>query len=254
MKKLMLGVAAALFTFTTSNAIADGPYRRPPPTIAAPRYEAPPPPSWTGLYFGVGLGGGAALHDFNVNRWNPWKEEWHRNGNSVGDDVFFGTVTLGYDWQHSHFVAGVFVDYDFSDTSTSFDDGWHRRTLSFDNAWAVGGRLGFLSNPATLWYISAGYTEAEIGDSSINTWSGHRISFDDTLSGYFVGAGVDTRLHSNWFLRLEYRFTQLDSDRFEVNQYVNHELEPSLHTARLTLTYKFTHGLGWGGFGGWGKW
>ncbi len=122
MKKLIVGVAAAL-SFTTSSAIADGPYKRPPPTIAAPKYEAPPPPSWTGFYFGAGIGAGAVLHDFNVNQSGPiTTTTWHRSGNSVGDDIFFGTVTLGWDWQHSHIVAGVFVDYDFSDTSTSFDD------------------------------------------------------------------------------------------------------------------------------------
>jgi outer membrane immunogenic protein len=250
MKKLIVGVAAAL-SFTTSNAIADGPYKRPPPTIAAPKYEAPPPPSWTGFYFGVGLGGGAVLHDFNVNRQDHYGK-WHSSGNSVGDDIFFGTVTVGYDWQHSHFVAGVFFDYDFSDTSTSFDDRRFRRSLSLDNAWSVGGRLGFLSSPATLWYLSAGYTEAEIGDAS--SWGEHRISFDDTLNGYFVGAGVDARLHSNWFLRLEYRFTQFDDQTFWPHERVSHDLEPSLHTARLTLTYKFTHGMGWGSWGSWGKW
>ena len=213
MKKLIVGVAAAL-SVTTSNAIADGPYKRPPPTIAAPKYEAPPPPSWTGFYFGAGIGAGAVLHDFDVNRWHY--DEWRRHSHSVGDDIFFGTVTMGYDWQHSHIVFGVFADYDFSDTSTSWDDGWLRRSLSLDNTWSVGGRLGFLSSPATLWYVSGGYTEGEFSSSSRGKLSGHRFSsFDDTLSGYFVGLGVDTRLHSNWFLRLEYRFTQFDSENFE---------------------------------------
>jgi outer membrane immunogenic protein len=69
------------------------------------------------------------------------------------------------------------------------------------------------------------------------------------LSGYFVGAGVDTRLHSNWFLRLEYRFSEFDSEKFEVNEWAKHDLDTSIHSARLTLTYKFGHG-GWG----WGKW
>ncbi len=100
--------------------------------------------------------------------------------------------------------------------------------------------------------MTGGYTEAEFSNSS--RWGDHRISFDETLSGYFVGGGVDTRLRDNWFLRLEYRFTQFDSENFEVNSWVNHDLEPSLHTARLTLTYKFTHGMGWGSWGSWGKW
>ncbi len=101
-------------------------------------------------------------------------DRWDSSGNSVGDDIFFGTVTVGYDWQHSHVVFGVFADYDFSDTSTSWDDRWLRRTLTLDNAWSVGGRLGFLSSPATLWYVSAGYTEAEFSNSS--KWKSQRPS------------------------------------------------------------------------------
>jgi outer membrane immunogenic protein len=251
MKKLIVGVAAAL-TFTTGNAIADGPYRRPAPTIAAPVPE--PPPSWTGFYLGAGIGVGVVMHDFDVNKFNHYYDRWDRFDRDRWDDNVFGTVIAGWDWQHSHTVFGVFADYDFSDHSSSFDDGWFRRSLSLDNVWSVGARLGWLSNSATLWYLTGGYTEAEVSDSARWLSSGKRAFSEDTrLSGYFVGAGVDTRLHSNWFLRLEYRFTEFDDEEFKFaeNPYVKHDLDTSIHSARLTLTYKFGHGYGWGG---WGKW
>jgi outer membrane immunogenic protein len=254
MKKLIVGVAAAL-SFTTSNAIADGPYKRPPPTIAAPKYEAPPPPSWTGFYFGAGIGAGAVLHDFDRNRSWDGGHTWDRSHLEVGDDFVFGTVTMGYDWQHTNFLFGVFGDFDFgNNNNASFDHRFLRRELDIDNIWSVGGRVGILTTPATLWYVSGGWAQADI-DSSARRHNGDRVfSFDDTLNGFFVGAGIDTRLHNNWFLRLEYRFTQFDDNNFRVHEFDNHDVETTLHTARLTLTYKFTHGLGWGSWGSWGKW
>jgi hypothetical protein len=59
-----------------------------------------------------------------------------------------GTVILGWDWQvGSNTVVGVFVDYDFSDISTSASafDGDFRASLDLDSAWSVGARLGWLS-------------------------------------------------------------------------------------------------------------
>ena len=105
-------------------------------------------------------------------------------------------------------------------------------------------------------HATAGYTEASF-DSFVRFDDLGTLSRDRTFSGYFVGGGVDTRLGaSNWFLRLEYRFTQFDSERLfreEDLDGLRVDLEPSMHTARATLTYKFG-GYGWGANGwGWGK-
>ena len=83
------------------------------------------------------------------------------------------------------------------------------------------------------------------------------FSRDRTFGGYFVGAGIDSRLAaSNWFLRLEYRFSDFDSERLFRAEDFRIDAEPSMHTARLTLTYKFGgSGYGWSGWGwnGWGR-
>ena len=60
--------------------------------------------------------------------------------------------------------------------------------------------------------------------------------------------GVDTRLQNNWYLRLEYRLSEFDSEKFvSADGLTNVDVEPSIHTARLTLTYKFgASAWGWG--------
>jgi outer membrane immunogenic protein len=257
MKKVMLGAAVAL-ALTTSYAAADGIDRRYPPTIAAPApiYA----PTWSGFYIGAGFGAGAVVHDLTLR--DDLGSLFDFDG--IGGEGVLGTVVVGLDWQlGTNTVLGVFADYDFSDIST--DVSFNGRSgldghagIDLDHTWSVGARLGWLSSPSTLWYATGGYTESNF-DAFVSSdlTGGSRFSRDRTFSGYFVGAGVDTRIAaSNWFLRLEYRFSQFDDEtifRFDDDLGTRVEVEPSTHTARATLTYKFTPGggFGWGG-GGWG--
>lgn len=247
MKKLIVGVAAAL-CFLTNNAVADGPYKRPPPTIAAP-VPGPPPLSWTGFYIGAGIGAGVVLHDHHLfDDLGPFARH-----HGLGADGIFGTLIIGYDWQiGAKTVFGVFVDYDFSDASHTFTlpDFLIRTSIDHDQTWAIGARLGWLSSPSTLWYLTGGYTQADFTASV--TIDDVRFSRDRSFDGYFVGGGVDTRLAaSNWFLRLEYRFSEFDRERFFLDDETGlaHHFESQVHTTRLTLTYKFGGGYGWGSWG-----
>ena len=92
MKTLVVGVAAALF-FMANNAAADGPYRRPAPTIAAP---VAAPPTWTGFYLGAGIGAGAVVNDVTVHDRVSNERLFDFSG---GDDGVLGTVIVGWDWQ-----------------------------------------------------------------------------------------------------------------------------------------------------------
>jgi outer membrane immunogenic protein len=228
MKKILVGVAIALALGTTQ-AAADGIDKRPPTMGVPPPVYAP---TWSGFYIGAGIGAGAMRHEIPDNFEN------------FGGDGIFGTVIAGWDWQiGSRTVFGIFVDYDFSDINTSI------RNLDLDidhnHTWSVGARLGWLSSPSTLWYLTGGYTEAEF--EFADTFFG--ISDSRRFEGYFVGAGVDTRLAGNWLLRLEYRFSEFDTETVFQRFGLDTDFESTTHTARATLTYKF--GSGWGS---WGKW
>jgi outer membrane immunogenic protein len=147
-------------------------------------------------------------------------------------------------------VFGIFADFDFSDISSSFNalDGFFTASHDHNQSWAIGARLGWLANPSTLWYLTAGYTEAQFDSFVSYPIFGFDVSRDRTFQGYFVGAGLDTRLaSSNWFLRLEYRFSQFDSETVFSGDLIDSRItvEPSMHSARLVLTYK----MGGGGYG-----
>ena len=99
----------------------------------------------------------------------------------------------------SRIVGGIFADYDFaSNVSDHFSIGPFNGSIEVENTLSVGARLGLLSSPTTLWYGTAGYTQTEIG----------KVDF----KGYFLGGGVESQLVGGWNLRLEYRFSQFDSE------------------------------------------
>ena len=213
MKKTLLMGAATALMFMTSNAVAGG----------TPGFAAP---NWTGFYVGLGVGGGFATHDLSAK--DVLEQQ---NGGVVqvlnaetihlhnGDGRFFGTVTLGYDQLVSpHWLAGAFVDYDFGNRDNDsriaaigpFTD--IHVSNGNNHAWSIGGRLGFLSSPSTLLYVSAGWTQISVeGDLSVTVDDTQFTrSFDRDRNGWFVGAGIETQLGwlgSNWSLRGEYRFS-----------------------------------------------
>lgn len=226
MKKLLAGLVAAFALVSTqlpTQAIADG-------TPRSARYSCcDPARSWSGFYLGAGIGAGAAVHELNIGGGGLVLD-------GFGGDGIFGTITVGYDHQiQPGIVAGIFFDVDFSKVSTDLSvAGLFSASLEHDTSWSIGARLGWLASRATLWYALAGYTEA---DFDLKTTLGS-VSLPH-FKGYFLGAGVETQLPGNWSLRGEYRFTQFDAETVASFGPINVDLEPSMHTGRLVLTYKF---------------
>jgi outer membrane immunogenic protein len=227
-------------------------------------------PNWTGFYIGVGIGGAFTTHEHSAKAIEERKYDdttvvdvfrlWDLDG---GRAHAFGTVTVGYDHMFSgHWVAGIFADYDFGNGKNDH----HIREIgplwdihhSAENkhAWSIGGRLGFLTSPSTLLYLSTGWTQVSF-DRDVSFWYGdtlHRRSFDNERDGWFIGAGMETQLgwlHSGLTLRGEYRYTRLDDDHRRLNleaaegcydsctRRLEFDHDTDVHSFRVVLAYKF---------------
>jgi outer membrane immunogenic protein len=236
--------------------------------------DVPPPimvTNWTGFYGAVGIGFGAVVNDYKFN--DEWFDPagvlgWYNYDSwTTGGDGILGTIQLGYDYQFpaSRWVIGAFVDYDWEHMSASRDlAAWpvgglvdsHHWSHTLENQWNVGGRLGLLTSPETLVYLVLAYTQAQEksgldhwDDFAGTAWPGY--SNTATLSGVTIGAGLETHLKDNWFLKLEYRFSQLSSDNVW-DQWVSPgwfvgdsqhwwgEVDADIHTARIAVVYKFS--------------
>jgi len=189
--------------------------------------EVPASHPWTGFYIGAGIGAGTVIQAQTlVDSLGPLFSD------TYGATGHFAMVTAGYDFPlMQRYVAGVFFDFDLSRIS---NDSWS--TLQpFDqkHAWSIGGRLGYLATPTTLWYGLGGYTQSSFDFFMVGSRD---------LRGFFVGGGVESRLVGNWSLRGEYRYTQFLTDTIDLCGCVWLDAETSAHAGRLLLIYRFGSG------------
>lgn len=227
---------------------------------SAPAYAQP---GWTGFFIGVGGGGGASVTDVSLDFSNGRDSVELFGLDGIGGEGGLGTVQVGFDKQFgSSFVVGIFADYDFTEIESEariFDT--FKATWTLEDSWSAGGRIGFLTTPDTLVYALAAYTQAEyeFGDDADGL---DRFLKYDEFEGITVGGGIETRLHGGWFLKAEYRYTEFDDQDLledldlggrrnmcQVSRSSNGcgkdepevglDFEPSVHTARAVLSYKF---------------
>ncbi|HVJ77246.1 MAG TPA: cellulose biosynthesis protein BcsS [Hyphomicrobium sp.] len=235
MKSILKSVTAGTaLCVTASAAYADGPFSL---KDTVPVVEAP---TWTGVYFGAGMGYG---HNSSKN--NYYDSDGARSSKSEHADGGLVSLLYGYDRQVcDRFVVGVFGDIDLSDiTRGSSDD---HNALQIDRGWSVGGRAGFLLNDRTLLFATAGYTQAHFqNDGWWDIDNGSSIlhgAHSKTFGGYFVGGGLESRLTDNFYLRGEVRYSDYsrkvtNAGSFAGTDYVDAEV-PSLITGRVSLVYK----------------
>ena len=225
-----------------------------------------------GLY--VGIGGGAQSTDLSLNgtlrrvedaqttfveKFRESDDEWQG----------FGTVLTGYDQVLAPgILVGVFADFDFGgDTGFAMSEevpgpvleGTISEILELDTVWSVGLRLGFLLTPQMLIYANGGYTEARIdGTVTLQHMDLPPVTkdfFPDDLHGYFVGGGTEYMFYQTqnnrggFYLRLEYRYADYDSESVEAGFQVfagasglvtdTDIVDYSIHSIRGALVWKF---------------
>jgi len=193
----ILGIAAAAFAIVAIPAhAADVVYEQPPAPPAAPMPVAPVA-TWAGPYAGValgyGFGGNTEVDDGVVIT-------------EIDTDGFVGNAFAGWQGQSGSFVYGVEGDVGYN--------GMDGSNAGIDTEGGVDGtlraRLGFAATEDVLIYGTAGGAvgrhEVSIGGASDN----------QTHWGWTAGVGTDVKLTPNTFARLEYRYTDLGSETYEI--------------------------------------
>jgi outer membrane immunogenic protein len=217
MKKLLLA-AASLMALGGSAFAAD----MPPPVYKA----APPPPApaynWTGCYVNGGFGYGVS----NTDHWletNPGLVPVDGR-NTSGARGWLGIAGAGCDVQVPFaglggWVVGVFGDYSFMDIHEPMQEALLQGDAKQNNAWAVGGRLGYVVTPTLMAYTNGGYTQSHFDQVNQQLGGiGPVLSFipSHTYNGWFVGGGTEYALNFSWlpisglFWRNEYRFSSFN--------------------------------------------
>ncbi len=215
--------AATVLTSAASAADLGTPYARrgPPPE---PYYGAPMQiERWTGFYFGGTLGYASGTTGVDG-----------ASGNFNFDtDGGMGTLFAGYNWQTGGTVLGLEGDIGTGNLSGS---GRALATALGSDVNVFGslrGRFGVLLSPALLAYATAGvaWADMDLTMSGIGTSS-------ETFWGYQLGGGAEYMMASNWSLRLEYVYTDLDAERVS-HAGIPNTFDPDFHTVRAGIAFKF---------------
>lgn len=129
-------------------------------------------------------------------------------GVGVGYDVALGdSITLGLEAEYSDSSVGSSAVFDDEDIEGVILDG----TASLDATQDLyfGGRIGTALSPRALFYVKGGYSMASaefLATGSIDGETG-TIEADAEFDGIRLGGGFEARLTSNFFAKIEYRYT-----------------------------------------------
>jgi outer membrane immunogenic protein len=162
-------------------------------------------------------------------------------GSSIDDDAnvdndqsidgFMYGVGLGYDYDMGNVVLGAEAELTDSTAKTEFDngdfEGFGIGNVKANRDLYLGARAGFKVAPSTLLYVKGGYTNAKFDvRSSSGTFTTNQ---DIDADGWRIGAGVEQKMGTNTFAKLEYRYSNYskaeldfsedipDSQRFDVD-------------------------------------
>jgi outer membrane immunogenic protein len=258
MKKLLLA-AVALVALATGPAVAADLGRKAPAYIPPP---APPPPTFTGCY--VNGGGGYGL--WNIDHFG--RDEFGVQTSTVtsGGRGWLGRVGGGCDYQFgagtgfwSNWVVGAFADFDFMDLHRNFQSaaiGFAAGEEKEKDAWAVGGRIGYLVTPNVFTYWDGGYTETRFDGINFNDivdFTPLASISSHTYHGWFIGGGYEIGLAGffGWqlppglFWRTEYRYSQFNSADLPINDVsgvstgLTENMKPFVQTITTSLVWKF---------------
>jgi outer membrane immunogenic protein len=232
-------------------------------TGVEPEEPSAPMGSWTQFY--LGIGGGYAFTNEELTLSNGPAVVPPPSFN-VGFDGFGGeggalTIGGGYDYQFApKFVAGLLIDYTMHGADTDLDLNIGTIVAAnvgfgLDNELSIGGRLGYLVTPATLIYGSIGYSRIELDDARLSATVGlgsfgTRLASSGAIDGFFLGGGIETKITDNISLKLDYRYTNGDSEQItllpdvlpQANDFVRAEIDPDIQTIRMSLDYRFNFG------------
>ncbi len=185
-------------------------------------------PNWTGFY--VGAHGGYRWADAQASS-SPYTftgaGDTHPDipGVTGSFDLksFIGGPHAGYNWQFApNFLVGIEGDIDFGSakksiattflgTDTDGDGFIFNSNSNVKLGWqgTIRGRIGYVANN-WLWYATGGVAFTKVKWTS--SWSlvgddflgANTVTADKTLTGWVVGAGVETMMTPNILVRAEY--------------------------------------------------
>jgi outer membrane immunogenic protein len=254
MKRLLLGLIAAIVLATTHAFAAD--LWAPPPMP----YKAPPPPptpawDWTGFYLGIDVGAAWATDTVSPTVADPTGPTGtFPRSNKLSTSGPLGGATIGFNYQLSSFVFGIEGDIGALALANSVADSGSGSLVEIDsinNGWYgdATGRLGFAFGPALI-YGKGGWAYFGGQGSTTTGAPGYSVTQTGSFTGWTYGGGLEYRLGGPWSAKIEYlhfAFGTKDASLTAVTAAPVGTVYPyanalSVDTVKFGLNYKFGMG------------
>lgn len=183
---------------------------------------------WSGVYFGLQLGGQA------VN----FESEYGQPGSGALAGIHAGAQTQSGNW-----VYGVEGDLEYSsfDTIVECEGGNAYCQTKLDVQGSLRGRVGYAIDTLLL-YGTAGLAVARLETNWLDNDDQDVVFNSDSALryGWTVGAGAEVALSENILARLEYRYTDLgERDQEYAFGHVTPDMHVTTHALRAGVSFKF---------------
>jgi outer membrane immunogenic protein len=191
--------------------------------------------AFRGFYFGLQGGWGSYNHDNSVNYNSTEVANYSAAGAGGG---MFG-VDAGYNFRMNRVVVSPFVEYGWTNHSTDLSVLEATASLTHNDEWSVGGRLGYLVNNTTLVYGLLAFTEIDASFKSNVAVTG--LNTNVSWDGYTIGLGFESvfaRTSAGDFsYKLEGRHAQFGKQTTLVDGSLSATSEPNSYAVVVGVNY-----------------
>jgi outer membrane immunogenic protein len=204
-----------------------------------------PPPTWTGLYFGIHGGWGWGDADRALTPADGAFGDFPPN-NSPSTDVDGGIIGWhsGYNWQFSpSWLVGLESTIAWSGLEGSVGPTAFGTAISTDTRWFATAttRLGYTSSKY-LYYIKGGLAGAKVETSIFNPFPA-AFSGKNSFLGWTVGGGIEVLCTPNWVFGVEYNYYDLGTEgiggMYSNGEAVAQNVDLQFSSILARLSYKY---------------
>ncbi|MET4176091.1 outer membrane immunogenic protein [Bradyrhizobium sp. LA6.1] len=228
MKRTLICLAALACSAVAADA-ADLPAK-------AVRSVAVSPFAWTGFYAGV-QGGYAWSQDRTVEFFLGGPPTGFTHGFRAAGG--FGGVHVGYNHQLDRLVVGLEADVDVGPVNGGFNIPFFRYDARKEWEASVRGRLGFTPTERLLLYVTGGLAFTELKYRWTSTLAVPTVDADISKTGWTAGVGGEAALTNRVTARLEYRYSDFGTSRFDWPDVGSYEQHPRFQSVRGGISVRF---------------
>ncbi|MXO59210.1 outer membrane beta-barrel protein [Altererythrobacter salegens] len=173
----------------------------------------------------------AAVAGYDVNKPGSSQVSGIDPDQDVNAEGLMYGAGVGYDFDMGNLVVGAEGELTDSTADSTYNDPYTDFGLGSVDAGRdlyAGARIGYKLSPTTMLYAKGGYNNARFNFVGSDGTTSYRRHLD--TDGYRLGAGIEHKLGTNAFAKVEYRYSNYskgeidfeadniaDSDRFDID-------------------------------------